>query len=207
VKRINKADFIKTSIIGGVVIVLPIAIFAMGVRWLFNTVTNLIQPFTNLVVNKLGFPELIGDIFVLLAMLLACFVIGWLVSTKGGSWFHQRFDSKFAKLAPGYQLLKDIVGQFFGDPSQSPFANGEVATVQLFGPSNPVKVTAIVTSRHDNGDFTVFMPTGPNPTSGNIYHAPAELVTILPDVKLEDAMRTIIACGAGTGELLSKGKG
>ena len=55
-------------------------------------------------------------------------------------------------------MIKDIVGQFLGDANKSPFANGEVALVRLF--SNETEVTAIVTSKHDDGRYTVFMPTG-----------------------------------------------
>lgn len=203
-KKVSKEDFFKNSVLGGLVIVLPIAILAMGFRWLFRLITDLIQPFTNLVINTLGFPELVGDFLVLTAMVLACFIVGLLVTTTGGAWFHKRFDERLARVAPGYKLVKDIVGQFFGDESQSPFANGEVALVRLFGEDNPTMVTTIVTSKHEDGSYTVFMPTGPNPTSGNIYHVKPSQVTLCPGVKIEDAMRTIIACGAGTGELLSR---
>lgn len=199
----KKNEFIKKTILGGLVIVLPVAILAMGVNWLFNTVTDLIQPLTSLVVDTIGFPELIGDIIVLVAMIASCFIMGWLVSTQLGSLFHQHFDKRLSRLAPGYKLVKDIVGQFLGDSTQSPFTNGEVALVQLFGNSTTL-VTAIVTSKHENGNYTIFMPTGPNPTSGNIYHVQASQVTLCPNIKIEEAMRTIIACGAGSGDLFKE---
>jgi uncharacterized membrane protein len=203
-QKVSKEEFFKKSALGGLVIVLPIAILAMGIRWLFRLVTDLIQPFTNLVVNYLGFPELVGDILVLAAMVGMCFAVGYLVTTSGGAWFHRHFDARLARYAPGYKMVKEIVGQFLGDSSKSPFANGEVALVKLFGEDNPTEVTAIVTSKHDNGRYTVFMPTGPNPTSGNIYHVKPSQVTLCPEIKIEDAMRTIIACGAGSGDLLEK---
>jgi uncharacterized membrane protein len=200
-----QSGFFKQTLLGGLVIVLPLAILVMGLRWLFQLITDVIQPFTAVVVNKWGFHELVGDAIVIVAMVFICFVLGYLVSTSGGAWFHKKFDDKLSKLAPGYRLITDIVGQFFGDASQSPFANGEVALVQLFGADNPTLVTAIVTSKHADGRFSVFMPTGPNPTSGNIYHVQDWQVSLCPEVKIEDAMRTIIACGAGTGELFSHG--
>ncbi|KZY61422.1 hypothetical protein A3738_22580 [Oleiphilus sp. HI0066] len=64
-------------------------------------------------------------------------------------------------------------------------------------------MTALVTSKHDDGRYTIFMPTGPNPTSGNIYHVKQEQVTLYPEISVSDAMRTIIACGAGSGELIA----
>ncbi|MCG8672752.1 MAG: DUF502 domain-containing protein [Pseudomonadales bacterium] len=202
--KVNKEDFFKKTIVGGIIIVLPLALLAMGLRWLFHLVTDAIQPLTNLVVKVIGFPEIIGDLIVLTGMVGTCFVVGWVVTTAGGAWFHSHFDDRLSRYAPGYRLIKDIVNQFFGDASQSPFANGEVALVKLFGADNPTEVTAIITSRHPNGKVSIFMPTGPNPTSGNIYHVEPSQVTLRPDISIEDAFRSIIACGAGSGELFAE---
>jgi len=203
-KNVSKEEFIKKSILGGLIILLPVAILAMGFRWLYRLVTDIIQPFTNLVVNFIGFPEIVGDLFVLVAMAGLCFVMGYLVTTKGGAYLHARFDDRLARFAPGYRMIKDIIGQFVGDKSKSPFANGEVALVNIFGEQTATQVTAIVTSRHPDGRFTVFVPTGPNPTSGNMYHVNEPQVKLQPEIKIEDMMRTIIACGAGSGDLFRK---
>ncbi|MFT5718699.1 MAG: putative membrane protein [Oleiphilaceae bacterium] len=200
-KNIDKKEFAKKTLLGGLVIILPVALLMMGISWLFRLVTDLIQPLTNLVTKVIGMPEIFADILVLAGMAGLCFSMGWFVSTAGGAWFHSKFDGRLARYAPGYQMVKDIVAQFFGDSSKSPFSNGEVALVRLF--SNETEVTAIVTSKHENGRYTVFMPTGPNPTSGNIYHVTEEQVTLCPGISVSDAMRTIIGCGAGTGDLLS----
>ena len=202
-QKVSKEEFIKKSALGGLIIVLPIAIVAMGIKWLFKLVTDLIQPFTNIVVNHIGFPELVGDIIVLVTMAGICFIVGYLVTTTGGAYLHTKFDGRLAQYAPGYRMVKDIINQFVGDKSNSPFANGEVALVKIFGEKADTQVTAIVTSRHTNGKFTVFVPTGPNPTSGNMYHVYESQVELRTDIKVEDMMRTIIACGAGSGELFS----
>lgn len=201
---INRKEFFKKSALGGLIILLPIALLAMGFRWLFGLVTDLIQPFTSLFVKYLGFPELLGDLMVLIAMTCLCFVMGWLVSTAGGAWFHSKFDERLSRYAPGYKMVREIVAQFFGDAANSPFANGEVALVRIFGADNPTEVTSIVTSRHPDGRFTVFVPTGPNPTSGQMYHCNADQVRLCPDVGVEDMMRSIIACGAGSGKLFAE---
>ena len=199
--HVSKGDFFKKSAIGGLIILLPIAILWMGFNWLFRLVTDLIQPLTSVVVNFIGLPEVIGDILVLAVMVVFCFGVGYLVSTQLGAYLHSKFDARLAKLAPGYRMVKEIVDQFFGDQSKSPFANGEVALVRVFGEHSGTEVTGIVTSKHENGRYTVFVPTGPNPTSGNMYHVNESQVTLLPGVKVEDMMRTIIACGAGSGDL------
>ena len=200
-KQVERSAFLKKTIFGGLLVLLPIALLAMGARWLFGLVTDMIQPLTNFAVKFVGI-EIVADLLVIVGMVAVCFAVGWVVSTAGGAWFHSHFDERLSKWAPGYRMLREIVGQFFGDDSQSPFKNGEVAFVKLFG--NETEVTAIVTSRHADGRFTVFMPTGPNPTSGNIYHVPPDQVRLAPDIALEDAMRTVIACGAGTGDMIAR---
>jgi uncharacterized membrane protein len=93
-------------------------------------------------------------------------------------------------------MVKETVNQFLGK-KESPFSS--VALVQIF--ENDTKVTGFITDRHDNGTITVFVPTGPNPTSGFIYHLDAEYVHPV-DVSVEDAMRSVISCGAGSGALV-----
>jgi len=198
--------FFRASFIGGIVVLLPIVIFIAAFRWLVGAVTNLIQPMTNILVLGRGMPEVVADLIVFLLIVLICFAIGSLVSTGGGRYLHGRFDQYLVRLAPGYKLIREIVLQFFGDEQNSPFANGEIARARIFGNEAGTEVTAIVTSRHADGTLTVFVPTGPNPTSGNMYHLPPAQVTLVPEASLEDAMRTIIACGAGSASLFGQGR-
>ena len=59
----------------------------------------------------------------------------------------------------------------------------------------------------DQGEIlTVFVPTGPNPTSGNIYHVSREQV-LFTGISVDNGMKTIISCGAGSTEIFSKAKG
>ncbi|WP_250657602.1 DUF502 domain-containing protein [Alkalimarinus coralli] len=197
--RIKK--FVKTSLVGGILVLLPIVILVLLFNWAFNIVTNMIQPLTDLIIKNNGMPEVLGDMLAIMVIFLVCFVIGSIVSTGVGVLMHTHFDKYLARIAPGYRLIKEIVGQFFGDKASSPFANGEVARASIFGKGCGTTVTAIVTSRHADGFYTVFVPTGPNPTSGNMFHLPPEQVEVCPDIKVEDMMRTIIACGAGSGAL------
>ncbi len=193
--------FFKASILRGVVVVLPAAVLGFFFKWLFISITDTIQPLTKYIVDEYGIPEISADIGVIVLVIMICFVIGVIVSTKVGGWLHIWFDEYFLKHVPGYKLVNEVVLQFFGDKSSSLFANGEVVKAQIFGKNVGTQVTALITCRHDDGTFTIFVPTGPNPTSGNIYHLESELVEQYPDVSMEEMMRSIISCGAGSAEL------
>ena len=194
-------NFIKTSLLGGLVVMLPITILGFFFKWLFRLVTDLIQPLTDYASRLYPFPEIVADILVILIILLSCFFIGVVVSTKLGNFLHQTFDDWLQRLAPGYRMVKEVVVQLLGSSENSPFRNGMVARVKIFGMDSPTEVTALVVDRSDPDIFTVFVPTGPNPTSGNIFHVNKEQVVLYPNVKLDSTMRTVIACGAGSGEL------
>jgi len=196
-------NFIKASLFGGLVVILPIAILAFFFKWLFKTVTDLIQPLTTYASGIYPVPEFVADMIVISIILVTCFAVGVIVRTKLGNWLHKMFDASLQQIAPGYRMIKEVVVQIFGKTESSPFANGMVARVRLFGEHCPTEVTALITDHHVDGTYTIFMPTGPNPTSGNIYHVLASQVTLYPDVKLDSAMRTVIACGAGSGELFN----
>ena len=109
-------------------------------------------------------------------------------------------DQKFSQNNESKKIkhYEKTVNQFFGR-KQSPFSS--VALVQIF--QNETMVTAFVTDRHGNGTVSVFVPTGPNPTSGFIYHIPEKYVHPV-DVPVEDAMRSVISCGAGSEMLVKK---
>lgn len=196
--------FIRQSFIGGLLVVLPATILLAVFSWIFTTVENLIAPLSQPLAEWVKAPELFIDLLVICMIMTGCFLIGTLALTGIGKWLHARFDSTLAKLAPGYNLIRDITNQLFGDNPNSPFKQGDVARVRLFGAEIPTEATAIITSHHVNGWYTVFVPTGPNPTSGLIYHLPPEQVEILSGVKVEQAFKTIIACGAGSDELFNR---
>ena len=197
-------QFMQRSFIGGVLVIAPILVLVIVFRWAFDLLRGLVDPIAHPIAVNTGSPELAIDVLILCILLLLCFIIGSIVSTSAGRFLHNFVEQRLSQFAPGYRLVRDVFKQLLGESSDSPFKSGEVALVRPFGPDSPTFNTAIVTSRHPNGYFSVFVPTGPNPTSGFIYHLPPESVELRPEIKLDEAFRTVIACGSGSGELFSR---
>lgn len=189
-------SFIMTSLLGGIIIILPVAILIAVFGWIYQFTTDLIQPITNLIVANADVREIIADVIVIAVILHVCFFVGLLVRTSLGGYLFNTFEERILKVAPGYNLIKETVLQILGN-KKSPFSS--VALAQIF--DNETLMTSFVTDEHADGSFSVFVPTGPNPTSGNIYHLPADKVHKV-DVPVEDAMRSIISCGAGSDRLV-----
>ena len=188
-------SFFKTSLIGGIVVILPAAIFVFVFKWLFRWVTDIIQPLTNLVVMRSHIKEIAADALVLAIIVIGCFVIGIVVKTRIGRFIHENLENRISKIAPGYGAIKEIVMQLIG--KKFPFSS--VALVRIF--ENDTMVTAFITDSHPDGSYTVFVPTAPNPTSGFIYHVKGEYVHHI-DITVEEAMRSVITCGAGSKNLI-----
>ena len=189
-------SLIKTSFLGGLTVILPVAILVFVFKWVFGVVARVIQPLTNLILIKSNLREIMADLLALAIIITVCFIVGVIVKTQIGRFIHTSLENSILKFAPGYSLIKETIMQFLGR-KKSPFSS--VALVQVFG--NETMLTAFVTDEHSDGSYTVFVPTGPNPTSGNIYHLESRFVHQV-DVPVEEAMRSIISCGAGSAMLI-----
>jgi uncharacterized membrane protein len=188
--------FIKTSLIGGITVILPVALLALIFKWIFVWVTDMIQPFTGLIMARSQFHELIADTIVIAVILAVCFLIGAFVKTKVGRFIQENLEAHLLNFAPGYVILKETVMQFLGK-KKSPFSS--VALVQAY--DNETLMTGFITDEHENGFYTVFVPTGPNPTTGYILHLKQQYVHPV-NVPVEQALRSVISCGAGSSNLI-----
>ena len=193
-------EFLKTAFIGGVVVVLPGVIMAVVFIWLFNLINNNIEPIAHLITLGFGLSDLLAKLTTLALIIAICFLIGLVVETRIGSFFRNVIEKELLMRFPGYITVKDLVGHF-ADSQQTTFSS--VALVRPYG--NDTLVTAFITDDRFPAVTTVFIPTGPNPTSGNIMHLPKENVYIL-DSKVERGIKTVIGCGAGSKELLDSYK-
>jgi uncharacterized membrane protein len=190
-------SFLRTSLIGGIVVVLPVAILIAVFKWIFNFVTGLIRPITDVLIQTSEFTGVLADIIVLAVILVVCFLIGVIVKTGIGKWAHTLIDTRLLSIAPGYNMIKETVLQLFGG-KKAPLSR--VALVELF--ANEVMTTAFITDENPDGTFTVFVPNSPSPLSGNLYHLKSRYVHPV-DMTVEQAMRTIISFGAGSSDLVA----
>jgi uncharacterized membrane protein len=191
------SNFIKTTIIGGLAAILPIAVLVFVIKWVFNTVYKITNPIASLF-DTYGIETIVVNIIVFLCMLAVFFFIGVLVKTRLGKFIDNELEDKYIMKIPGYKIIKDIISQFFGDNKS--FFN-EVVLVQPF--NNEVWQTGFITDKIEDDLWTVFVPTGPNPTSGMVYHVNNSRIRKI-NATIDEGMKTIISCGSGTSKLLSK---
>lgn len=191
-KRIR--NFFRTTLIGGFAAVLPLALIFFFFRWIFNLIKGYLEPIVNLIKVRTEIQVVILYLMVFGAILVIFFFIGLAIQTRMGRFFNNVLEDKYLMKLPGYKIARDTVMQFFGK-NKSFFS--EVVLVDIF--NSGTLMTGFITDSH--GDFiTVFVPTGPNPTSGNIYHVKKEKVHHT-STSIDSGMKSIISCGAGSTEV------
>ena len=187
--------FVVTTILGGLVVVLPLSLLGFLIRLLFNLIIGVIQPLSSL----LGFSDHVNEwlinLLVLAIILVLFFIIGLAVRTEIGQRLFQNMEEQWLKPLPFYTILRETVQQLFSK-DKMPFS--KVALVDPFG--SGTLMTGFITDELPNGFFTVFVPTAPNPTNGFIFHIPPDRITFV-DTGTEDALRSVISLGIGSGKL------
>ncbi|MDX9924599.1 MAG: DUF502 domain-containing protein [Ignavibacteriaceae bacterium] len=189
--------FIRTTLFGGFLIVLPIIVLIFVLKWFFDFLTSYIRPITNLLIETTNIERVVASLIAIAIMLIIFFIVGLIVQTKIGKIFFEFMEERFLKRVPLYKIIKETVIQLFG--GEKILFKG-VALVRPFG--NDTLITAFITDQIDDY-YTVFVPSAPAPTGGYIYHIHKDNVTII-DYPVEEAMRTVLSLGAGSKVLLNK---
>lgn len=191
-------NFFKTTLLGGVTVLLPVVLTYFFLRWVFNFVRDMVDPLSKVVVENHLPRQYIwaAHLIVLTLVVCLCFFVGLIVKTRFGGFIYHIFEKKILKIAPGYTIFRETIKQFLGQ-ERTPFSR--VALVRIF--NNDTLTTAFITDEHPDGYYSVYVPSGLNPTTGLIYHLRKENV-FLVEASVEETMRSIISCGAGSRRLI-----
>ena len=79
----------------------------------------------------------------------------------------------------------------------------EVVEVDIF--NNGTRMIGFISDEMSDGRYSVFVPTGPNPTNGFIFLVDKAQLHFV-DVAPEEAMRTVVGVGTGAKEHFSRSK-
>ncbi|MBN2213217.1 MAG: DUF502 domain-containing protein [Bacteroidales bacterium] len=192
IKRLR--NFVQTAILGGIAAILPIAFIIIVFQWIFKFVYKKLEPLTSYFPLSNDYQKIIVTILIAITIIFLFFLAGLLVKSRIGLFFKRVLEQKYLMRIPGYKVARETVRQFFGK-NQSFFS--EVVLVDVF--NSGTLMTGFITDKQEDY-YSVFVPTAPNPTSGNIYHVSKDKL-IHTSTKIEDGMKTIIGCGSGSGEI------
>lgn len=197
VEEKTQRGVILDSLLQGFLILLPLTIILILLSIVFNFIFGIVAPLSAALDPGSEEPHWIINVLSLGIFCAFVFLIGLLVRNKVGKVYFKSFEKKYLTKIPLYNLIHQTVYQFIG-LKKLPFS--EVVLLDPF--RSGTMMTGFITDRIDDKLYTIFVPTAPNPTNGNIYHVPKELITFL-SVTTQDAMRTVMGMGTGTANMLS----
>lgn len=185
-------QFIKTALLGGLLVILPLAILLIVAEWMIGLLRSCVQGLTRHFLSGTTIHGAEANTIVIALLILTCFIVGVFVRTRLGALLYGLLEKGMLGRIPGYTLVKETISHFIVN-RKTPFST--VVLVRLT--EGTTWVTGFVTDTHENGYRTVFVPTSPSPTSGFVYHVSPDNIQYLT-ADTEDAIRSIISCGAGT---------
>jgi len=189
------AEFTKTTLIGGLLVILPIYVCILLVAKSLSVAIALVSPITNQIPAALQFRQLIA----FLVVIAACFLAGLVLRTGVGLRAKTALERNLLERIPGYSLIRGLAGRVAGRQEDETFA---VALVEI----EDALVPAFIVEEHDDGAFTVFVPSVPTPAAGAVYILPKERVHLV-DVPFTKAVSVISKWGSGARDLRAAMKG
>jgi uncharacterized membrane protein len=182
--------FIKTTIIGGVVVIIPIAIIfvvlADAYQQLITATAPLTEkmpfgPFTNAILATLIITLIIAIIF---------FIAGMLLNTFWGKNIHKWVDKNFFQRIPMFSTLQELTERVAGIEN----SNFPVVEIDLYGTGN--KMLGLVVETLPDGRLMVFTPSSPVITVGQLFIVNKDAIKIL-DASIADTIECISRMGLG----------
>jgi len=175
----------------GTLFLLPIVIIV----YLLKFVKDFISPISNILpeggIFGLGMKN-IASIIILLTLLVAA---GIMSRSGFGRIYNDIVESIFSKIVPGFSVIKKLMN-VKGDSYEDKKIKAALAYIDdawLFA--------FILEEKNDAGLLTVFVPSAPIPTSGNVYLMREEQVKRL-DIKTSEVVKCITQLGIGSGKIL-----
>jgi uncharacterized membrane protein len=188
-KRI--ASFIVGSLIAGLLVVVPLYLAVLLLLKGMASLAALVRPFTGLLPDWLPAEQLLS----LGLVLLLCFLVGIIVRTRAGRSMRERVETSLFDRIPGYAVFRSLTLQLVGQGRENAWKPAFVEIEEALVP-------AFIIEEHEDGRFTVFVPSVPTPFAGAVYVLSRERVHPL-EVPFTQAIRPVSRWGAGCRELLA----
>ena len=183
--------FIVRATLGGFLFVIPVYLAVLLLLKGMKSVAGIVRPLAKLLPESVPADMLLS----LLLVLVVCFLIGAVFLTKLGSRLRERIEKTLFERIPGYAVIRSLTQKLAGS------SDDKVWKPALFELEECL-VPAFIIEEHNDGRYTIFVPSVPTPFAGAVYVADRERVHPL-DVAFTDALRTVSRWGAGSRDLLA----
>jgi len=184
-------EVVVSTVVGGVLVLLPIYLAVLVVLKGMRSVVGLVRPIAALLPDWLPAENLLS----LLVVLIACFLVGAAVRTRGGRALRERMEKSFFDRLPGYALFRSLTQRLAGKSDENVW---QPALAEI----EDALVPAFIVEELDDGRFTVFVPSVPTPFAGAVYILNRERVHLI-DIPFSQALKAVSRWGSGSKDLVA----
>jgi uncharacterized membrane protein len=184
-------DFMVSSLIAGVLVVVPVYLTVLLLLKAMQTVGGVVQPLAALIPTWLPAERLLS----LLLVLIVCMAVGVSLRTHAGQVALDRIQKSLFERLPGYALVHSLTQQLAGRRDEKMW---KPALAEI----EEALVPAFIIEELPDGSSTVFVPSSPTPLAGTVYILTPDRVHPV-DVPFTQALLAISRWGYGSKDLVA----
>jgi uncharacterized membrane protein len=185
-------EFLKTTLIGGLLIVVPVYLTVLLLGKVLKGMIALLGPIVAL------FPESLhhfAQIIAIALVVVVCFMLGLIARTGLGRRAIAAFEQHVLERMPGFAMVRSVVRRVSGSSDDAQFQPVLVET------DEETLTPGFIVEELDDDRFVVLVPSVPTPAAGSLYILPRKRVHWV-DVPVTEAIGVITRWGSGTSKLL-----
>lgn len=187
-------NFLKTTLIGGALFLVPIVVLAIVVAKAFAFMMAVAEPMAGLIpIDRIGGIAL-ANLIAAAIVLLICFGAGLLARTDRAKRFAGSIEDGILSRIPGYSFIKGLTAGF--SPEQTSHLKPVLVSL------GPIERVGFEVERIGQDRVAVYLPSSPNAFVGMVQVVAAEHVRVL-DAPLMAVVDHAERLGEGSAELLA----
>ena len=193
----NFTEFLKTSLIGGLFVLLPLILFYLMLAEMLQLVVALATPIADLfpkgTFDRVNAPVLIALILIIGASFIFGLALRSMTLRRFGLWIERTVLGRL----PLYNALKSLSRGLIGAKE-----DGAFRPAVLNSPGGEREIVYVIED-HGDGQMTVLVPWAPASFAGSVKIISCDRIEML-DASLGDTSRVLSHWGIGARKLLGK---
>lgn len=189
-------NFIKTTALGGLLVIVPVAIILFVLGQLLLALLSL----ANETMSGLGIginDALVMSAIALLALVGLCFITGLVVRTRAGEVLKRWFGRNVANRIPMYNAIASLTRRFAGIDGK------EFAPVEIDLYNSGTRAMGFLVEHLPHDRCAVFVPMVPVATAGNLFIVGIDKVHRI-DASMSDTVTVITQWGVDAANLFRR---
>ena len=191
----NILEFLKTTLLGGVLFLVPIVLLAFVASKALAVVDDIVEPLAVLIpVETVGGVPM-AKLLAGAAIVLFCFLAGLLAKTALAKKLVDWLEAAVLSNVPGYEVIKSMGESMVG-------IEKERAHQAVLARIEEAWQIAFLVERIDGGYVVVFVPDAPNPWSGSVFFITEDRIKSL-DLPRAQLLKCLNRLGVGSNSLFA----